>query len=156
VEVAKAYYSVPPEYLGLTVWARWDTRLVRVFNQALRTDRDARAATSKAVSARRRNTSRRKKISGLGTGSLEAAGGRESDRSAHGEVVRSDAHSARQRGTRVLLGLRAQAKKHSCEVIEKACEIALSHGEFRLRIVRKLLARQPRSNSHCRGWKSTR
>ena len=32
VEVAKAYYSVPPEYLGLTVWARWDTRLVRVFN----------------------------------------------------------------------------------------------------------------------------
>ena len=33
VEVAKAYYSVPPEYLGLTVWVRWDTRVVRVFNQ---------------------------------------------------------------------------------------------------------------------------
>ena len=32
VEVAKAYYSVPPEYLGRTVWARWDARLVRVFN----------------------------------------------------------------------------------------------------------------------------
>jgi Mu transposase, C-terminal domain len=24
VEVAKAYYSVPPEYLGRQVWARWD------------------------------------------------------------------------------------------------------------------------------------
>lgn len=32
VEVAKAYYSVPAEYLGRDVWARWDGRLVRVFN----------------------------------------------------------------------------------------------------------------------------
>ena len=32
IEVAKAYYSAPPEYLGRTVWARWDERLVRVFN----------------------------------------------------------------------------------------------------------------------------
>ena len=45
-------------------------------------------------------------------------------------------------GTRVLMGLRAQTKKHSCEAIEKAREIALSHGEFRLRILRKLLDRQ--------------
>ena len=35
IEVAKAYYSVPPEYLGRTVWARWDGRLVRVFNHRL-------------------------------------------------------------------------------------------------------------------------
>jgi hypothetical protein len=33
VEVAKAYYSAPPEYLGREVWARWDARLVRLFNQ---------------------------------------------------------------------------------------------------------------------------
>ncbi len=32
VEVAKAYYSAPPEYLGRTVWVRWDARLVRMFN----------------------------------------------------------------------------------------------------------------------------
>src|SRR4029079_1045410 len=32
VEVAKAYYSVPPEYLGREVWVRWDARLVRIFN----------------------------------------------------------------------------------------------------------------------------
>jgi transposase len=32
VEVARAYYSVPPEYLGREVWARWDSRTVRVFN----------------------------------------------------------------------------------------------------------------------------
>lgn len=33
VEVARAYYSVPPEYVGHSVWARWDTALVRIFNQ---------------------------------------------------------------------------------------------------------------------------
>ena len=28
----KAYYSAPPEYLGRTVWIRWDARMVRIFN----------------------------------------------------------------------------------------------------------------------------
>jgi transposase len=32
VEVAKAYYAVPPEYIGLVLWVRWDAREVRVFN----------------------------------------------------------------------------------------------------------------------------
>jgi len=32
IEVAQAYYSVPPEYAGHTVWARWDSHLVRVLN----------------------------------------------------------------------------------------------------------------------------
>ena len=33
VEVAKAYYSAPPEYLSRRVWVRWDARTVRIFNQ---------------------------------------------------------------------------------------------------------------------------
>jgi len=32
VEVEKAYYEVPPEYIGQVVWARWDGREVRIFN----------------------------------------------------------------------------------------------------------------------------
>jgi hypothetical protein len=35
VEVAKVYYSVPPEYLGRRVWVRWDGRMVRIFNRRL-------------------------------------------------------------------------------------------------------------------------
>ena len=35
VAVAKAYYSVPPEYLGRQVWVRWDSRLVRIFNSRM-------------------------------------------------------------------------------------------------------------------------
>jgi transposase len=44
IEVAKAYYSAPPEYLGRTVWVRWDTRLVRILQFAMGADRAARAA----------------------------------------------------------------------------------------------------------------
>ena len=32
VEVVKAYYSAPPEYVTRRVWVRWNSRLVRVFN----------------------------------------------------------------------------------------------------------------------------
>ena len=33
IELQRSYYSVPPEYVGRQVWARWESRLVRVFNQ---------------------------------------------------------------------------------------------------------------------------
>lgn len=33
--VDKSYYSVPPEYLGHTLWIRWDSRLVRVYNDRM-------------------------------------------------------------------------------------------------------------------------
>lgn len=35
IEVGRAYYSVPPEYLGHRVWVRWDTRMVRIFNDRM-------------------------------------------------------------------------------------------------------------------------
>jgi hypothetical protein len=35
VEVAKAYYSAPPEFVGRKVWVRWDGHMVRVFNHGL-------------------------------------------------------------------------------------------------------------------------
>jgi hypothetical protein len=44
-------------------------------------------------------------------------------------------------GTRVLLGLLSLTKKYPSESLEKACEIALSHGAFRLRAIRQLLKR---------------
>ena len=31
----RAYYSVPPEYFRREVWVRWDSRLVRIFNEQL-------------------------------------------------------------------------------------------------------------------------
>jgi hypothetical protein len=50
-------------------------------------------------------------------------------------------HARGIQGTRVLQGLLALTKKHACQELERACEIALSHGAFRLQTIRKLLAR---------------
>ena len=35
VEVAKAYYEAPPEFIGRQVWVRWDGRMVRLFNDRM-------------------------------------------------------------------------------------------------------------------------
>jgi transposase len=142
VEVARAYYSVPPEYLGRSVWARWDSRLVRVFNQrfeqiALHVRQEpGQFSTLSAHIAK-------EKISGLEKGAqslLNKVG-------CVGPHTRRWAEAMLQargiEGTRVLMGVAALTKKHPSAALEKACEIALSYGEFRLRVIRKLLARQP-------------
>src|SRR5262249_54904781 len=35
IEVKRAYYAVPPEYLGRVLWVRWDARLVRIYNEQM-------------------------------------------------------------------------------------------------------------------------
>lgn len=141
VEVAKAYYSVPPEYLGREVWARWDSRLVRIFNSRweqiavhVRHEQGRFSTHGQHVA--------QEKISGLERGAsylLDKV-------SAIGEQVHKWAEAmltARGiEGTRVLQGLLSLAKRHTSQTLEKACESALSHGCFRLRTIRQLLQRE--------------
>lgn len=56
IEVDKAYYSAPPEYVGRRLWARWDSRLVRIFNDRWE-QLVAHASRSRAGSAPIRGTS---------------------------------------------------------------------------------------------------
>jgi transposase len=140
VEVAKAYYSVPPEYLGRTVWARWDARLVRVFNQRFESiavhvrHEPGRYSTHAGHIAR-------EKISGLERG-VEYLLGKLSPMGPHTQQWAEAMLVARGiQGTRVLLGLVSLTKHHTTFALEKACEIALSHGAFRLRTLRQLIAR---------------
>ncbi len=141
VEVAKAYYSVPPEYLRREVWARWDARVIRIFNHrfeqiAMHVRREAGRFSTLAEHIHPR------KISGLEQGAsylLNKARriGPQSHQWAQAMV------SARGiEGTRVLQGLLSLTKKHDTKALEKACETALSHGAFRLRTLRKLLQHQ--------------
>jgi hypothetical protein len=44
-------------------------------------------------------------------------------------------------GVRVLLGLLSLSHRHSKDEIDRACEIALTHGAVRLRTIRQLLQR---------------
>jgi transposase len=140
VEVAKAYYSVPPEYLARSVWVRWDSQMVRVFNQRFE---------QIAVHARREpgrfSTHPQhiapEKINGLERGAeyllSQAAIGPHTRNWAEAMLVARGIQ-----GTRVLQGLLALSRKEPRETLEKACEIALSYGLFQLRPLKKLLARQ--------------
>jgi transposase len=141
VEVAKAYYSVPPEYLGRKVWARWDARLVRVFNH-----RWEQIAVHVRGEGGRFNTHGQHvhphKISGLERGAGYLLG------KANG--IGPQAHAWAQamlagrgiEGTRSLQGLLSLGQKHPHDTLEKACETAISYGAFRLKTLRQLLARK--------------
>ena len=141
VEVDKAYYSVPPEYLARRVWVRWDSRLVRVFN-----DRMESIAVHPKHEPGRFSTHNQHiasaKISGVERGGAWLLGqvrrlGPHSTRWAEAVIANRDVE-----GIRVVQGLLSLARRHSVDAIEKACDIALSHGAFRLRTVRALLDRE--------------
>ncbi len=140
IEVAKAYYSVPPEYLRREVWARWDARLVRVFNQRLE-----QIALHVRQEPGRFSTHPehvpREKISGLEQG-VEYLLTKVSRIGPHAQQWAQAMVEARGiEGTRVLLGLVSLAGRYPCSALEKACQIALSYGAFRLRTLRHLLQR---------------
>ena len=140
VEVQRAYYSVPPEYVGRQVWVRWESRLVRVFNQrreqiALHALAEPGKFTTDPLhqhSPYRRVIQRnldylldRARLIGKQTGTWAEA-------------------MIKQRGpigTRVLHGLLALAGKHPVAALEAAAEKALHHGTWRLRDLRLLLDR---------------
>jgi transposase len=138
VEVDKAYYSVPPEYLGRTVWARWDARMVRVFNgrmeliathlkdQPGRFRTDPRHIASEKISGVERGASYLlRRISLVGPQSYSWAQTMLEQRGIE--------------GVRVLQGLLAMTGKYPADDLEKACELALSHAAFRLQALRALL-----------------
>ena len=50
--------------------------------------------------------------------------------------------TGRIQGVRVLMGLLNLSKRHRYDQIEQACEIALTHGAYRLRTIRELIKRQ--------------
>jgi transposase len=141
IEVAKAYYSVPPEYLTREVWVRWDARLVRVFNH-----RWEQIAVHVRHEQGRFSTHgqhlAKEKIGGLERGAsylLDKIGLIGPQTQAWAACVLT---ARGIEGTRVLQGLLALTKKHASENLETACETALAHDCFRLRSIRQLLQRQ--------------
>jgi hypothetical protein len=141
IEVAKAYYSVPPEYLAREVWVRWDARLVRIFNHrfeqiALHVRHEQGRFSTHAPHLVA------EKISGLERGA-EYLMGKVRAIGPHSHDWAQAMLTARGiEGTRVLQGLLSLRKKHTSETLENACETALSHGCYRLRTIRQLLQRK--------------
>lgn len=140
VEVDKAYYSVPPEYVGRQVWARWDGRIVRIFNDRLVqiaiharheagrfSTQSQHIANEKIAGVERGTTALLQKVRLIGVHSSRWAESMLSERGIP--------------GIRVLVGLNALAHRHSSTAIEQACEIAQTHGAYHLRSIRELIKR---------------
>jgi hypothetical protein len=136
-QIEHAYYSVPPEYTGRTVWVRWDARTVRVFNHRFE---------QITFHARRENGSRfntldphipQAKRHGTEKGVtywLAKAGmiGQQADRWAQQMLLGRGAE-----GIRVLQGLVHLAERYSADVIDRACQVASSRGLYHLSAVRE-------------------
>ena len=141
VEVAKAFYSVPPEYLGREVWVRWNGRTVRVFN-----DRMQQIAIHAKHDHGRYSTDAKHldptKINGLERG-IAFLLGKVQSIGPHTHAWAEAVVTARGiQGHRVVQGLLALTRKHTCAELERACETALANQCYRLRLLRQLIARR--------------
>jgi len=139
-EVDKAYYSVPPEYVRRQIWARWDAKMVRLFNDRMEViavhvrQAPGRFKTDPAhIHPYKRTLIERGAEWILDRCRLLGAGaGTWAER------------LYQQRGAeslRVLQGLLALAEKHSAPRIDQACQLALTHDAWHLRDLRELLVR---------------
>jgi transposase len=141
VEVEKALYTVPPEYIGQEVWARWNSHEVRIFNQRWEQIRlHARLQPGQFD-----------KVLGLGGG--EGPLERQRDywlKRAHelGAPCGSWSEGVLQRkgalGLRSVMGLLALSDHHTFKTINEACASALSRGAWRLRDIKALLEQRQR------------
>ena len=140
VEVDKAYYSVPPEYLGRRLWVRWDSRLVRVFNNqmvqiAIHMKQESGRFSTQSIHIAS------KKIHGVERGAAHLMSKIRIIGPQAGRWSEAMIQARGIEGVRVLMGLLSLANRHPCEEIERACEIAVSHGAYRLRSIRQLINR---------------
>jgi transposase len=143
VEVAKAYYHVPPEYVQREVWARFDSREVRIFIPD-------KAGGLKQIQVHRRlppgQFTNAQGIGG-GQGSLQANLDYWLQRACHlgtscAQWARAVATHRGIGGLRTLMGLVGLIDRHSFPAVNRACERAWAKGTWRLRDVKALLAAQ--------------
>lgn len=138
IEVDKAYYSVPPEYLGRTVWVRWDSRLVRVFNAhfteiALHPKQEAgRFSTAGQHLAA-------EKIALVECGATELLRRARLIGPQTGRWAEAMLKNRGIEGVRVLVGLLGLVRRHADTTVERACELAAGHGAYRLKNLRALM-----------------
>ena len=141
VEVDKAYYSVPPEYIGQRVWVRWDSREVRVFNPHW----------EQIKLHSHLEPGQFDKVLGLGGGNgplqrqVDYWLGRADDLGQPcGQWCRQVVEQKGPLGLRSVMGLIGLSDNHSFKSINEACASAASRGAWRLRDVKALLEQRQR------------
>lgn len=136
VEIARAYYEAPPEYIGQEVWVRWDSHVVRIFNRRLEQikvlARKKPGEFSECLSTRGRSTTVEHTITHWRDLAMKIGEhvGLWADRIVD---IRGD------HGIRTLQGLVALTRKHRAEAVDEGCRLALANGQFYLEDIRNLM-----------------
>lgn len=140
VEVEKAYYDVPPEYLRREVWVHYDGREVRIFIP------QPDGSLQQIQLHRRLEPGQFTKVRGIGggQGSLQAnldycLKQASSLGSSCAQWAQGVVQNRGLEGMRSLLGLVRLTERHTFATVNRACERALAQSAWRLRDVQALL-----------------
>lgn len=136
VEVEKAYYEAPAEFIGRQVWVRWDSRSVRLYNDQMEQlqmhvrqppGKFSRSLGAGGWSAPVRSSSRHwvNQAALLGEQC--------------GQWAQATIDERGPEGLRSIMALCNLIKKHSSQVLNTACAKALASGTCRLKDVRRLI-----------------
>jgi len=137
VEVARAFYEVPAEYIGHSVWVRWDGRMVRVLTSELETiishpqiepgrfSKSLGCQGHPCPSIEESHGYYVKKVAPLGVHVLAWAQGTWETR---GPIA-----------IRLLQGLLGLTKNHRAADIDQACHKVLDCGQWKLKNIRSWL-----------------
>lgn len=138
IEVQKSYYSVPPEYTGRQVWARWDGHLVRVYNCRMeQIVVHTQVEPGKFQTLQQHIHSHKRSGAEKGTAWLLSRAALIGDHA--DQWARAMLKARGIRGVRVLMGLLNLTNHYDSKSIDNACEIALTHDAFRLKTIRLLI-----------------
>jgi transposase len=140
VEVAKSYYSVPPEYVQRSVWVRWDTKLVHIYNERRQSIAvHVRGEPGRFCTDRAHIHDHKRALIEHGAQWMLT---RARQIGEWAGTWADDLHANRgAQSLRVLQGLLSLAKKYPADRLNEACQLALTHGSWQLRDLRALLAR---------------
>ena len=136
VEVQRAFYEAPPEYIGRQVWVRWDSRCVRIFNDRMeQLQIHARLEAGKF--------SRILGVAGMTAPVLSSCRWWVERAALLGEACGQWAQAAIDRrgpeALRSIMGLCNLVKKHTAAAIDAACKKALKAGARRLKDIKRLI-----------------
>lgn len=139
VEVKRAYYQVPAEYVGRRLWVRWDSKMLHV------SDEDMHPIVSH-VRLEPGRFSHCLGVRGLRKGSVHHTSLYWVSRAAllgpfAEKWATATARNRPDHCIRVIQGLLSLhgGGKHRAELIDKACEAALASGDYTLKAIRHLL-----------------
>ena len=139
VEVERAYYGLPPGWIGREVKVQWDSLHVRILNpQNYQLLREHLRQFPGNYSINEEDRSKKTPLSTVQLLSRAAKAGTHIGRLCQA-IYRNEAEL----GIRRILGVVALAKKHGVAAVDDACAAALDLGVESYRFVRRYLERRP-------------